>query len=535
MFVCPQGAVVCDGNVAKTCDGKGGFTATTDCGSTLCVPNLGCKPCQPGKAQCAGDTSVVCSDDGSTQKSTVCDPLQGLSCSPMTGLCVGSCTTENLGQSYFGCDYFPTVTNNQLVTKLADFAVAVSNTTTFPVTATVTQGANTVKTATIAPNSVQILTLPWISALDQQTTQIVSDGAYRLRTTRPVTVYQYNPLQYVKNGSFTYTNDASLLLPVNAWTGNYRVVSRNHWVFAGSIDYGGLYAVTASEDNTSVTVTPSPTGGKVLAGAGIAGNGSGVVTLNSGDVLQVFTARGGGNPDISDLTGTLVTANKPVQVIGGHLCTNVPYSVTACDHLEESMPPLETLATDYIVTSPLINSSSTKVRMVRVIATVDGTTLSYDPPQPGAPTQLGVAGSYIEIPLTASDFAIKSSKPVLVSEYFTGQDQGGGAGDPAMALAVATAQYRTSYLFHAPTNYQSNYVNIVAPPNAGVVLDGMPINTFTAIGNSGHGVARIALSNAGDGNHTISANLPFGITVYGYGSYTSYWYPGGLNLTPLGL
>ena len=24
--------------------------------------------------------------------------------------------------------------------------------------------------------------------------------------------------------------------------------------------------------------------------------------------------------------------------------------------------------------------------------------------------------------------------------------------------------------------------------------------------------------------------MPFGITVYGYGQYTSYWYPGGLNL-----
>ena len=60
---------------------------------------------------------------------------------------------------------------------------------------------------------------------------MLADGAYRLRTTRPVTVYQYSPLQY-SDGSgfgFSYTNDASVLLPTNAWTGNYRVVSRNHW------------------------------------------------------------------------------------------------------------------------------------------------------------------------------------------------------------------------------------------------------------------------------------------------------------------
>ncbi|MBM4376028.1 MAG: IgGFc-binding protein, partial [Deltaproteobacteria bacterium] len=486
MLVCPQGAIVCEGNVSKVCDGKGGFLASTNCGGAVCSPNLGCSTCQPGKAQCVDGSSLVCSNDGKTFKDTYCDPLQGLSCDPMTGLCAGACTTENLGQSYYGCDYFPTVTNNQLVSKSSDFAVAVSNTTTFSVTATITQGPTTVKTATLAPSSVQVITLPWVSALDQQTTQLVVDGAYRLRTTRPVTVYQYNPLQYVKNGQFTYTNDASLLLPVNAWTGNYRVVSRNHWVFAGFINYGGLYAVTASQNGTMVTVTPSPTGGKVLPGAGIGSNGAGTVTLDEGDVLQVFTNTGGGNPDVSDLTGTLISASKPVQVIGGHLCTNVPYSVTACDHLEESMPPLETLAKEYIVTAPLINPASTKVRMVRVVATADATTLSYDPAQPGAPTQLNVAGSYVEIPLTAADFAIQASKPVMVAEYFTGQQQGGGAGDPAMTLAVATAQYRTSYLFHAPTNYESNFVNVVAPTKASVMLDNAPVSNFTPIGTTGY-------------------------------------------------
>ena len=32
------------------------------------------------------------------------------------------------------------------------------------------------------------------------------------------------------------------------------------------------------------------------------------------------------------------------------------------------------------------------------------------------------------------------------------------------------------------------------------------------------------------GNHMATAPSGFGIQVYGYGQYTSYWYPGGLNL-----
>ena len=44
------------------------------------------------------------------------------------------------------------------------------------------------------------------------------------------------------------------------------------------------------------------------------------------------------------------------------------------------------------------------------------------------------------------------------------------------------------------------------------------------------GVARVALSNAGDGNHYVTGTSDFGISVYGYGQVTSYWYPGGLDL-----
>ena len=56
------------------------------------------------------------------------------------------------------------------------------------------------------------------------------------------------------------------------------------------------------------------------------------------------------------------------------------------------------------------------------------------------------------------------------------------------------------------------------------------VGGFQAIGNTGYSVARVTLSNAGDGNHTVTGDQAFGISVYGYGQYTSYWYPGGLNL-----
>ncbi len=44
---------------------------------------------------------------------------------------------------------------------------------------------------------------------------------------------------------------------------------------------------------------------------------------------------------------------------------------------------------------------------------------------------------------------------------------------------------------------------------------------------------RITLANGVNGNHSITGDQPFGISVYGYGADTSYWYPGGLNLAKL--
>ena len=114
-----------------------------------------------------------------------------------------------------------------------------------------------------------------------------------------------------------------------------------------------------------------------------------------------------------------------------------------------------------------------------------------------------------------------------------GQEAGGGTGDPAMTISVPTEQYRSSYFFHAPTNYESNFANITAPAGSKVLLDGQEVAGFVAIGASGFGVVRVPLANNGDGNHTITGDQKFGVQVYGYGQYTSYWYPGGLNLDPL--
>ncbi|KIG17357.1 BNR repeat domain protein [Enhygromyxa salina] len=536
---CTEGEVICEDGQALTCDDMGGWSDPNPCADE-CADGLGCVLCIPNSHECQGDISFTCLPDGSAWEADPCDALQGVMCNPNSGMCEGACAPEELGLSYIGCDYYPTVTpglreNNPWV---FNYAVVVANTTNDVAEITVTRGPNMVTQQQIGPNTAQAITLPYVDALTNPNLNqagpsvLVQDGAYRLRSTQPVTVYQFNPLEYQIGNQFSFINDAGLLFPVNTWRQDVRVVSRNHWYANNQFHLPGFYAVTAMQDGTMVTITPSATGAWVIPGGGVAADGTGQVMLDEGDVLEVFTAAGQPNAFNSDLTGTLIEASAPIQVIGGHKCTNVPQNVTFCDRLEESIPPLDTVAKVYLVTAPLIPTGGNvpKAQIVRITATEDDTDLIYDPPQNGAPTNIASAGGWVELAQSAASYEVSSSKKILVSQYMLGQSAGGNSGDPAMTMAVPTEQFRASYLVHAPTNYEYSYANIVAANGAAITVDGMPVAGFQMIGNTGYSVARVTLSNNGDGNHTATGGSPFGISVYGYGQYTSYWYPGGLNL-----
>ena len=533
---CADGQTQCDGNALSRCSG-GEYQVVEMC-ANQCNPALGCVFCQPSTGTCNGDMGSTCLPDGSGYQDSYCDPVQGLQCNNVTGQCEGECAAGSLAASYIGCDYYPTVTA-QLVNQDFSFAVAVANTSNNTATITIDEGAlATPIVQDVAPNSVGVIPLPWVPELKMCNASGVfgcttpapfetvtrAKGAYHLRSTQPVTVYQFSPLDYTNGaGVYTYTNDASLLLPSNALRQNYVVSAWQYW---SQYSYPGMMAVTATADDTEVTIT---TKAPVNGAPSFQTDVPNAVTLQRGDVIQLVNLSG-------DLTGSSVVASKPVQVISGHYCSNVPLDVTACDHMEESMLPIETLSTDYIVTAPAVPPlPNGKEQVIRIVATGPGINLTYDPPVPGAPTTLANAGDFIEIPRYVGDFLVSADKKILVSQFMEGQTAGGGTGDPATTVAVPVDQYRTEYLFHAPTNYEVNYVNITAPMGAVVMLDSNTVSGFTAIGNTGYGVARVILDAGltGDGNHIVSSVDPFGISVYGYGQYTSYFYPGGLDLTEI--
>jgi len=561
---CTAGSQRCYmGNLEVCHDGH--YTLDEEC-PLACNDALGCVVCNPGATTCDGVGAQICRDDGTGWDDFECDPLQGLTCDLDTHTCNGECLPSNLEQSNIGCNYFPTVTGNEVRSEF-EFAVIISNDRGADAQIHIEGGGlTTALTFTVPARSVHVQKLPWVDLLKackatgiiecgnpQNGSALVRDGSYHLRSTQPITVYQYNPLDYglpqmpcssdVRDGC-SYSNDASLLLPAHTMTGNYYAAAWQNWYSRTSADFPGLVTITATRDHTSVTITPTaPTQPAADLPYMYPGQPQ-TIMLDAGDVAQLFSRRV--STEEVDLTGTRISATEPIQVIGGHYCTET--IGMACDHMEESMLPIEVLGTKYIVTAPEAVDHGTiftgtfhiAERYVRIVATEPDTTITYDPPNfrlaPGqvAPTYLANAGDVGQImyALFRDSVQITANKKVLITEYMVG-GQESNIGDPAMSVAVPVEQYRTEYSFHAPVNYDKNYVNIVAKSDSPVLLDGTTVTGFEPIGATGYGLVRVLLDNTGNGSHRLQSNTPFGITVYGYGAFTSYWYAGGLDLKPI--
>jgi hypothetical protein len=291
-------------------------------------------------------------------------------------------------------------------------------------------------------------------------------------------------------------------------------------------------AITATTNGTHARVLLSRSG-DILAGSGVqatAGGGELDLTLDAGDVAELVTDLGA----TFDLSGSLVLADQPVQVIAGSPCAQIPESAPACDHLEQSVFPAETLGKRYFVAAPSGPSGYPVGQVVRMYGNVDGTALTYAPAAPsGCPTTLA-AGQVVDCGVVQSNFEVTGTHEFAVGTFMLGGsivDPAGGRGDPSQSMVASVEQYRTKYVFLAPSDYDISYIDVVAPSDVNLVLDKATVHwgSRAAIAD-GYDIWRVALFGSPNGAHTLEASAGVGIQVLGYGLYTSYQYPAGLNL-----
>jgi hypothetical protein len=486
-------------------------------------------PVCTGATFCDGDDVVACSAGSPGEVVETCSLAEGSVC--RRGACANLCEEARMQRSYLGCEYWPVVTPNPALDDAFSFAVVVANPHEAPVTVVVERDGLEVLSRVVEPSSVAPIVLPWVDVLKgTRVSRLVAGGAYHVTTTLPVTAYQFNPLQHVAAGMFSFTNDASLLLPSASLGEEYVGVA---WPsFSGA---PGFLAIAGTEDDTEV---------QVLASAAISASPEGDVpaleagqthtaTIGRGDVLvlaSVFDHLGSYGHDV---TGTHVRSSKPIAVFGGHACTFIPATSPACDHLEEQIFPLETWGQSAMAatTEPLAPGQP---NFFRIVSGTDGNTIALEPPL-REPLTLD-RGEFVDVELEGA-LRVEATGRVMLAQYMVSGTYGevpSMLGDPAFGQAVPEEQFRTSYIFLVPHTYTRNWVTVLKPSGSDVLLDGEALPAPSPIGESGFESTTAVVA---PGVHRIESegDVRFGIGLYGVAPWTSYLYPGGLDLRPVPL
>jgi hypothetical protein len=292
------------------------------------------------------------------------------------------------------------------------------------------------------------------------------------------------------------------LLDLEALGTDYRVLT------ISNNDGGSQMSVTATEDNTTVTIdSPVSLGGN-------AADTPFQVVLNKGESVFYET------PNNVDLTGTQVTSDKAVAVFGGNECTDVPGSLGFCDHVIQQQFSTNNFDTNFLVaTTPFAGADND---LIRVIASEDNTEVFINGVSQGTIN----AGEFLEVDKVGNS-RITSDKPVMVGQFMRGQSGTRSVGDPAFALIPSVDQLLDSYAFTTPVggdSFPDNLLNIaIAEADAAsLTLNGAAVDTsgFTLLDGILYGNVEI-----GVGSGVIEADNPFLATVSGFDDADSYLTP----------
>ena len=366
--------------------------------------------------------------------------------------------------------------------------------------------------------------------------------AFRLASDVPVGLTSMYPY----GGAASFIPSATLVFPVSAWAKEHVVV--NGW----EATYGNpMTQIYASEDDTEVTLI-----GKVNVG-----NGSGFKGAAAGDPMTIRLQKGQFAQIVqtAELTGSLVFSNKPTITLGGNTCAFLPHQAGACDTLAQQIPPFEQWGTEYAgVGYRPRTAGEDELIWYRLVAARDGTELDYEPVKPaGAPLTMAAG----ELAL----FRARASEPFIIRSrdaehpFYLGAHMSGGGGDPNFGIptfggmgdpdfvnVVPTGQYMSSYSFYADSTYPEHSLVIVRKKTRGEFKDvwlecAGNLPDFRPIDTAGqYEYTRVDLSRLfrpgdkfGDkqcrtGLQRMKSEGPFAATLWGWGSYASYGYPGGL-------
>jgi len=375
--------------------------------------------------------------------------------------------------------------------------------TTYAVTAT-----GLMQNGSVGPGAPVVIDLP--ASLEIQSDQVIESKGIHVQSQAPVTAL----LHYAG----FLTNDIYLGIPTSNLGQEYLVMAYPETLSGRGFDpsFGpSEFVIIGTEDGTVVTVFPTCPGEKLGGDTppGVPIN----LMLNRGETFQF---RSDLQSSGFDVTGTFIQSSRPVAVIAGNGCADVPVGVAACDILSEMMLPIRTLFGQEFYTTPLGTEGN---YVVRVLAAEDETAVTVDD---GVMPQMFTlnGGQHRELEIGAAA-RITTSKRASVAQFAAGSTRA-GTGDPFQMTILPALAGRSSHQLFAPDPYAS--LALIVAPNAAVPsvrLGGMDVSSsFAPLPGGTHQFAIVPVST---GETAVTANAPIQVYAVGYYVDGSYGYPAG--------
>ena len=411
--------------------------------------------------------------------------------------------------------------------ETTDVLLYIMTASTSPVSYTVQTYSETIETGTVTNTTLAKLTIP--------SNLVVLDSSY----------------QHRYKGIHVSASDEIFVLLINYQSGSvgeylaYPVQNLNIAQFQYYVVSTGAQAVVriqpqsevllvGIENDTTVTVVPTQ---NVTLPQNVQITESTKITVAAGTPFS-FTLHelqtillGSSN----DLTGTSIVSNKPLTVISGHECGNVPDNIKYCEHLTEQIPPTVNWGQQFLLTP----YSDRPVQYYKVIAAEDETTYNLTCGRDNTTTYyLQTSGSYYTHSTGTYIYcSISSDKPILVTQLGPGH-MISITGDPVISLVPSVDQYSHEVVFVSPdihnNEFTSHYVNIATTTNeTTILLNGDELSlTWNAIydyTNNIIGYGTQFNSTSTDTPHVVASYNRFSTLVYGFGPRSAYSYSVGVN------
>jgi hypothetical protein len=422
------------------------------------------------------------------------------------------------GQTLWGSDFYTTFPANDLADYQPDatrmFELFISTSIQTQVTITQASSKFTLDTV-LGTNTTTAILLP--AGVECQSDEIVERG-YAVHITATADV------QVVALSHKALTSDAWAVYPTKSLGTTYRplcfTASVNPLIFGNTNSRPSEFAVIATANNTQITINPKS---MTAGGTPVAFN----AVLNAGDVMQVMSSV---VDSTMDLTGSLITSDKPIAVLSGHRRTECPSSYvvynnngipsTSRDFLCEQMPPVSAWAKQAIVVPQAATGPQT---LVRILSASDHNAITID----GVSAGEIQAGEFLQIDSIGQSI-ISATAPILVGEYMHTANGVNALGDPSLSIADAPPLVGgTHHLISIsnPADYTSTFATVVAKDSdfGSIQMNGIsiPPKIVNRIGSTGYSFARLTLTAS---DNIVSSSVPYSASICGEGSVISYAY-----------